>query len=281
MKNEIYFVGLNMNIGKWHLFSINDSRQDRAARHKSGGTYRGALFAWRGFASYNGRDVLEAGVCTRPCFGIEVSLDPEENGLGIHLYLLLVSLSLRLPLLRSLLPNKPLEYGVEVHHGTLWIKIHSNPFEWNSSDPWWQQMHFGLEDAADLLFGKIESSERNIGDSVDLPLAMPEGVTYTIRAQRSVISHVRSRLPQWLYCRDYPRVDMDVIAPTERISFPGKGENGYDCDEDGIYSMSTAETDVYKALGSLASSVMRSRKRYGGSTRYIPEAFRPTESLDA
>lgn len=48
------------------------------------------------------------------------------------------------------------------------------------------------------------------------------------------------------------------------IPKPGKGENSYDCGEDGTYGLTCPASTVEEALEHLKASVMRDRERYGG-----------------
>lgn len=47
--------------------------------------------------------------------------------------------------------------------------------------------------------------------------------------------------------------------------FAGKGENSWDCDDDGIYGMGTNEATVGGAVGEYVKAVLKNRERYGAA----------------
>jgi hypothetical protein len=76
-----------------------------------------------------------------------------------------------------------------------------------------------------------------------------------------------------LWFRQYiTRAHVDM-APGDHVPVPGKGENSWDIDEDGIYGMICAAATPEEACAAIRKSAMRDRERYGSG-----EAWRPSES---
>lgn len=147
-------------------------------------------------------------------------------------------------------------------HANLW----SNTSEWHSDVPWWKQRQFSV-DLADVFLGKVEYAERTISEE-ETVVPMPEG-TYpaAVRIFESVW-----RRPRWFVLR---MVRADVNLNDNPIPFPGKGENSWDCGEDGTRGMTCPATTVEDAVAVVVRSVLRSRRRHGGKN------WKPEEVGDA
>lgn len=63
---------------------------------------------------------------------------------------------------------------------------------------------------------------------------------------------------------------IDVEHPP---AFAGKGENSWDCDDDGIFGCGSEATTPAPAVGDYIKAVLRDRERYGVASN--PEAFQP------
>jgi hypothetical protein len=57
------------------------------------------------------------------------------------------------------------------------------------------------------------------------------------------------------------KVDMDE---GQQVPFPGKGENSWDCGEDGIFGMTCPAASVDDAVRAIQESANRQRRKYGG-----------------
>jgi hypothetical protein len=68
----------------------------------------------------------------------------------------------------------------------------------------------------------------------------------------------RERLP-WPHRTRYST----YIEHTDPPQFAGKGENSYDCDDDGIYGMSSQEKTEAGVVGDYIKAVLKNRERYG------------------
>lgn len=145
----------------------------------------------------------------------------------------------------------------------LWIKPWSRQWEWRTGDPWWIHgltIHFD-----DLLLGRAKYSKRTLSEH-DVLIPMPEG-SYPARVKMEVSTWKR---PRW-FARTVRYADVDL--PTG-IPFQGKGENGWDCGEDGLYGSSMPADTVEEAIGKTVASVLKSRRKYG-NVRNLPPVLSP------
>jgi hypothetical protein len=144
------------------------------------------------------------------------------------------------------------EFGLRWGDGCLWI---NHPFErrmeTRSADPWWRKvicLH-----VLDWLIGRpIYSEEKGVSERVFVP--MPEGC-YAAWATPSV-----TRCRRRWYWPDRVRNSVWLEIPGA-IPHSGKGENSWDCGDDGLYGCGgdTAEDAIAHAV----RSVLRARRRYG------------------
>lgn len=157
------------------------------------------------------------------------------------------------------------EFGVSFHGGRIWIKIwQRGDGAWSNTDPRWQS--FSL-DPLDLLLGKleIESTEEELGP-VRIP--MPEGV-YGARARLIRITHRRG-----LWKKHWWRIGFDEIegpGGEKCVPYPGKGENSWDCGQDGAFGMSVpAGIELPEAIGYFVGDILRTRLKRTGSMFWTP-----------
>lgn len=123
--------------------------------------------------------------------------------------------------------------------------------EWRSADPWWRKdvnLH-----VVDWLIGRCRV-ERVDGETRDVFIPMPEG-SYRATAQHQ--TYVRRRRWYWPVDR---RESVWLDIP-DGIPHAGKGENGWDCGDDGLLGCG-GDTEE-KAIAHAVESVLRSRRRYG------------------
>jgi hypothetical protein len=151
-------------------------------------------------------------------------------------------------------------FGVHVHHGALWWDFMASHMVSSSSTPWWREGSF---DPVDFLFGRGKSELETLSvHKVEIP--MPEGVYHwKIEMQRRTMWR-----PRWPFKRDgleYSARPLDG----EAIPFPGKGTMSYNCGPDALCGQSGPEATVEMAISKIVHSVLDSRKRYGGTHRYV------------
>ena len=128
---------------------------------------------------------------------------------------------------------------------------------------WWMRLK-------NRILGSVQIDKTTLRTYEDVELALPEG-TYT-----GSVTFRRERVhrPRWRTYRD------DIIGEWEGeewLPFPGKGENSYDCGDDGFKEHSTTirryvheeslavdAEDVMRVVSSTIAAVLRQRGRYGG-----------------
>lgn len=144
------------------------------------------------------------------------------------------------------------EASVSVHDWTIRMTPWGRSMEWAAKDPWWVR---GVSlNLTDVVLGKSRYVCEQIGQSFPVSIPMPEG-DYPAVFQRQRQTWKR---PRWFA---HTRESFDITIP-KGIPFAGKGENAYDCDDDGLYGMG-AEGTVEDAVAAVRATVLRSRKRYG------------------
>ena len=148
-------------------------------------------------------------------------------------------------------------------------RVHLSPWgrsmEWRSQDPWWVQ---GVSvDLKDLVLGRMHYHTETLGDPIPIDIGMPEG-RYPALATLKRATRKRSR---WLtFVESY----YDVRIP-KGVPFAGKGENSYDCDDDGLFGYSSYEKTLEAVAAEGATHVLNRRTRYGKpSQTSIDEALR-------
>lgn len=125
--------------------------------------------------------------------------------------------------------------------------------DWRSDDPWWRKaIRIPI---ADWLLGRVryESTE---GEPCEVFVPMAEGC-YLATAKSVVHTHRR----RWYWPAG--RFETWKIDIPGGIPFSGKGENSWDCGDDGLFGISCPATTVEEAIGHTVASVLRSRARHG------------------
>lgn len=148
------------------------------------------------------------------------------------------------------------EYGL-TFYGEDWRlswKWGADPMSWSSRDPKWKN---GTRSLKDVFFGPMQYRE-GFPETHRIAVPMPEGA-YT---GTCVMRDDSWKRPFWF--RQIIRrahIDMDK---GQQVPVPGKGENGWDCGEDGIFGMTCPARDVQGAVAHVRASAMRDRERHGG-----------------
>jgi hypothetical protein len=108
----------------------------------------------------------------------------------------------------------------------------------------------------DWVLGRAKRDKRILSTvSVQIPL---DGRTYAGTVNIEAWETRRARWP-WAYGKSVSSY-IDVPHPPQ---FAGKGENSWDCDDDGIYGMGSRETSPAAVVGDYIKRVLESRERYG------------------
>lgn len=155
----------------------------------------------------------------------------------------------------------------------LWMPLHMS----RSSDPKWRSGNFQILDA---IFGKSKYTKGPASEPEAVLVPMPER-----NYRGNVVTHQwSSTRPRWPFKFGPEVLFCDGVSytltmePLDRIPYPGKGENSWDCDDDALHSIS-GTGGVANAIADAVRSVLRSRQKYGGSIRWKPEA--PATTVEA
>lgn len=118
----------------------------------------------------------------------------------------------------------------------------------------WKGIHW-MFNWKEFLYGKWEYKSEII-DNKRILVPMPEG-NYPATVEIKKVSRGYKRSKKQL-TSNY-QIDLDIPIPYE-----GKGENGWDCEEDGTYSSNIMANSLEEAIQNLVDSSLKYRVRYGG-----------------
>ena len=162
------------------------------------------------------------------------------------------------------------KYGFYFHEWAFVRSWHAKIHESSSSDPWWMHQYIRLDD---LVLGERESVRRELQRERDIwfRLGDKEFKVNRIKWERS--KTFRTRIPFALWHRTRYHVEVRIDKPPMRS---GKGENSWDCGDDGSFAMSAPWEGPVPRWDSLAEitplavamyveGVLKDAKRYGGS----------------
>lgn len=146
------------------------------------------------------------------------------------------------------------ETSLRVFDGSVWWRVWSDPNDWSSKTPRWQE---GNVNVLRLLRG-AETVTRRAIDRSEVFVPMPEG-SYAATAK---LEEVRVSRPRWP-TEVFYTVTL-TMAAVAGIPIPGNGESGYDLDEDAIFGSTMITQGIAAAIGELVGSVLERRQRHGG-----------------
>ena len=156
------------------------------------------------------------------------------------------------------------EFDVSVSDWTLRFTPWGKWGEWVKRDPWWIR-------GVSIDFRRLVLGER-VYHAEELALVpchvpMPEG-TYPAVAK---VQRVTRGFRRW-FKRTGQEVDLSI---PKGIPFAGKGENSWDCDDDGLFGIGGSSID--DAIRRAQEAVNRSRQRHGhASPETVAEALSPS-----
>lgn len=185
-----------------------------------------------------------------------------EHDLSIHIHLAFFSLYLHTERVLSRLWQPKgyddHEFRLELYtlDGDLSLAWawNADPNSWRSKNPWWRK---GMWHPADTLLGRAVYTQ-GAPEVYRIEVPMPEANymgTCTLRNDTW-------KRPRW-FTRTLRRADITMDEGAQ-VPFPGKGENSWDCGEDGIFGMTCPARDVPEAIASVVESALRSRAKNGG-----------------
>jgi hypothetical protein len=217
----------------------------------------GRLPLWRHGRCWWGRMQAEWGVFYRPRLAIGFEKGGHVNdgsGVQIHLALLVFWIYLSMDLARIFgrpyRELKPRDLSAYWYEGSLWLRLWTSDDDWMRDRPWHRNM-VALH-VVEWIVGRSECTTVK-GEPVEAVIPMPEGCYPAI-----LTPEVRTWANRF---RTIRRESWDVRIP-DGIPFSGKGENSWDCGDDGLYGCGSSGT-MEDAIGHTVTSVLKSRRRYG------------------
>jgi hypothetical protein len=148
------------------------------------------------------------------------------------------------------------QFDLSFHDKALWLALWEDPMEWRSRDPWWKKIHSIHFD--DLLLGRVKYS-KEVLRTADITIPMPEG-NYAGKAE---VQRCTWKRPRWFA---HVRIDTWVDVP-KGIPRMGKGENSWDCGEDGIFGYGCEGDNMATVAAKGTQLALEERKKYGTPDR--------------
>lgn len=168
--------------------------------------------------------------------------------LGIHLYVILTGFY-TIPADYKY-EDEARELSIRVFDWAIWWCLWRNDAHCHSTDK-----RQGSWYPLDTLLGSLKSKTVQKHQH-DATLSMPES-DYPCSVTMELVRWKRKR---WFaFYRHYANVVVEFPIP-----IPGKGENGWDCDDDAVYEASFNVGSVEEALDKVRSSVLKTRMDRGG-----------------
>jgi len=120
------------------------------------------------------------------------------------------------------------------HSGAFWWALWSREMEWRATDPWWVRTH--SFHPVDFLLGRMKHKHEVLSEYKEVLVPMPEGCYKTeMREERR--TWTRPRWPWRPFTREQQYIEIKIDGG---IPFEGKGENSWDCGEDGLWGCSSS-----------------------------------------
>ena len=183
------------------------------------------------------------------------------------------------PMFQWVLPSwKSRDFSVSAHNGRIWVAIARDDMAgWStrrgaSLRRCWQLLkEEGINwsfSPVDILAGKPVYAE-GVKVTTNEQIVLPEGA-YDVTVGIGVDTWTRPRWP-WPLRIQRARIEALPNKYGGCLPKPGKGENSWDCGQDGLYSSYGPAASVVDALEGVREGVMRDRERYGTGIRWRPE----------
>lgn len=181
-----------------------------------------------------------------------------DDGTGIAFRLALLFFSVYVSFDCARLFGRPWNYlrerhlSASWHDGAIWLELWTGDDDWVRDRPW--HRNTVSLDVVRWIVGR-ENFTWEKGESFEVLIPLPEGCYKAIFTPS--VKTWRNRF------RTLVKRGHDIKIPGG-IPFEGKGENSWDCGEDGLYGTGCGES-VEEGIGHVVTTVLESRKRYGGS----------------
>lgn len=154
------------------------------------------------------------------------------------------------------------ECQISFYDWTIRLNPWSKSMEWTRSDPWWVR---GVSlDLRRLLLGRERCDTSIVREGIPVVVPMPEGnYNGVVKIERRTWKR-----PRW-FARTRESAWLEI---PKGIPHAGKGENSWDCGDDGLFGI--GGDSIEDAIANAVRSVMRDRKRYGSpSPQSITDAL--------
>lgn len=148
------------------------------------------------------------------------------------------------------------EWGIRWNDGAIWISTPwERPMAWLASDPWYKKM---LVLRVREWFTGRQKYSKEVLEQREVLIPLPEG------CYRAVARHERATRKWRWYVPMHVHDDWWLEIPGG-IPFAGKGENSWDCGDDGLFGC--GGDTLPEAIGRAVSSVLEERKRHGHDSK--------------
>lgn len=154
------------------------------------------------------------------------------------------------------------KYGISLFEEYISIEFHRD--DYGFSDGW--KGYHKMIDWKTMLFGKQKYESKEIRRYLDY-VKMPEG-NYPCEIIHTEATWVRPRFVKPI------KVTRFEVIPDIPIPEPGKGENGWDIDDDALHSSTVRAENVKEALRKVADDVMKTRLKRAGRNWVPSEGFK-------
>ncbi len=186
-------------------------------------------------------------VLTRPSLDFSIR-EGEWKSLVVHFNLLGFSLYWTVPWKWA--TQRGRRWGWSFHDWSFWWSF-AETDDWHRGDSRWRRFNL---DFKRLLMGGMKCDTVE-GETVDAVVPMPEG-SYPAKITKETRTWRRTRVPWWRKVRVDYNISIDGGIP-----FMGKGENSWDCGDDGLWG--TGGDSPEAAIANAVKSALKARRRYG------------------
>ena len=151
------------------------------------------------------------------------------------------------------------EFSLTAHGGSVWLTlIWADPHGTRTADPWWKKTT--CFPVVDWLLG----DRRYKGDELETRkvwIPLPEGSYEATAVHMAEVWRRRWYCPKLV--KDSWKFDIEGGIP-----FAGKGENSWDCGDDGTWSLSFGEScTLEEGIGKVVAHILTMRKRRGHDSK--------------
>jgi hypothetical protein len=150
-------------------------------------------------------------------------------------------------------------FGIRFFDSAVWWDLGSDDYGWTKGRPKWKDGSWRP------LGFNMRTTDPVVVETREVLVPMPER-SYRGTATVTEAYWGYAKLPRFFHDK---RRHVDInMHDGEQVGVPGKGENSWDCGDDAIFGMSTAERTPEDAVGKLVASALRTRRKHGWS--YAP-----------